>query len=324
MIEFTGMPKISVCLTTYNGAAYVAETIEKALAQDYDDFELLISDNGSTDKTVEICHSFTSPRIRFFSFTDGRGQAANTNFCVSQARGEFVALLCHDDYHEQSFLSRMAAALDSNRDVGLVYCAAKIISPEGTAMGVNRTNSHDFTESGKALIRRLLLDGCVVNPSGNLFRRSLWDSVGGFSDKIVWGVDRHLWIRLAIGCSVSFIADTLVAFRDHPMSGTARVMLSGGNSRDEVWLLEDAISRMPADWTDLRDLRDEGLRSIAHRTWCIAEQLSMQGFREAARAQLRSAAGVAPSIMLESRFMALWATTFFGYGWLKRLRDWKR
>ena len=89
--------KVSVCIPTYNSAAYLAECIQSVLAQRDVDFEIVISDNASDDSTWDIINSFSDPRIRASRCAKNEGMAANFNRVLQQAHGEYVKVLCSND-----------------------------------------------------------------------------------------------------------------------------------------------------------------------------------------------------------------------------------
>src|ERR1051326_2476159 len=92
------MPKVSICIPTYNSAKYLPQAIESVLQQDFTDFELIICDDASTDETPRLCRSLNDLRIRYIRFEENVGQAGNFNRCFQAARGDILTLLSADDY----------------------------------------------------------------------------------------------------------------------------------------------------------------------------------------------------------------------------------
>src|SRR5690348_3765390 len=93
------VPAVSICLPVYNGENYVAVAIESMLAQTFADFDLIISDNASTDRTEEICRKFAGadPRVRYYRNESNVGGARNQAIAVQLSRGRYVRLSAHDD-----------------------------------------------------------------------------------------------------------------------------------------------------------------------------------------------------------------------------------
>src|SRR6185437_10306412 len=108
------VPRLSVGLPVYNGSGYVAESIEALLGQTFEDFELIISDNASTDDTGKVCRRYqkTDSRVRYYRQPRNVGLAPNHNFCVEQARGELFKWAAGDDLYARNLLETCVAALD--------------------------------------------------------------------------------------------------------------------------------------------------------------------------------------------------------------------
>ncbi len=109
-----GAPRVSVCLPVYNGGKYLRVAIDSILAQTFSDFELIISDNASTDQTEEICKEYADrdPRIRYYRHARNRGGSWNFNHTVELARGEYLKWASHDDVLAPRFLEACVEALD--------------------------------------------------------------------------------------------------------------------------------------------------------------------------------------------------------------------
>lgn len=137
------MPRVSMGMPVYNGEEYLERAIDSLLAQDYEDFELIISDNGSTDRTEEICRSYAArdPRIRYVREEENHGASWNFNRAFELARGEYFRWACHDDTCEPTHLSRCVEALDKAPDsVALVYTRTMLIDEHDTPVWTTDEN----------------------------------------------------------------------------------------------------------------------------------------------------------------------------------------
>lgn len=116
-------PRVSIGMPVYNGARYVPEALDSLLGQTFADFELVISDNASTDGTEEVCRAYAArdPRIRYVRQPGNIGAVANFRYVLEQARGEFFMWAAHDDQWDSSFLSASTAILDCDADAGFVF-----------------------------------------------------------------------------------------------------------------------------------------------------------------------------------------------------------
>ena len=139
------IPKVSIGLAVYNGEEYLAEAIEAILTQTFTDFELIISDNASTDRTAEICQRYAKQdsRIRYYRNATNIGGANNENQTVRLARGCYFRWAAHDDVCAPSLLARCVAVLDDNPSI--VLCSTAIIKIDGTGQEIEIINRHKAT-----------------------------------------------------------------------------------------------------------------------------------------------------------------------------------
>lgn len=317
------MPRASVAIPVYNTARYLRAAIDSALAQDAAGLEVFVCDNASTDETPRICEAVRDPRFRWRRFEEHVGQPGNWNRCLAEARGEHVVLLHADDLLAPSFVSRASALLDAHPGVQLVHCAVTHIDAEGRPLSVQRLFLGDRVESGDAYFR-LLLDGCLINPAGVMVRRSAYASAGPFDEQIAWAVDWEMWLRLALLGGAAYIAEPLACYREHAGSGTASVIASARNGRDELSALAAVFARVPESKPELLALWAAARARAAHRTWCWAEEACRLGQGRATREGLRQAIAMDGALAFKPRTLGLWLASFLGYRTFERLRGWKR
>src|SRR6266568_1753449 len=115
-MTLSARPRLSIGLPVYNGDAFLAESLEALLGQTFENFELIISDNASTDGTADICRSYAKQdsRINYIRQPRNIGCARNYNFLVEQARGELFKAAAHDDLYARDLLRLCVEALDEN------------------------------------------------------------------------------------------------------------------------------------------------------------------------------------------------------------------
>lgn len=140
----TATPRLSIGLPVYNGEKYLCEALDALLGQTFDDFELILSDNASTDQTADICRSYQKQdsRIRYFRQTRNIGLAPNHNFVIEQARGELFKSAHHDDLYARDLLERCIDALDQHPEAVLAYTWSAAIDSAGVV-----THLIDYTTS---------------------------------------------------------------------------------------------------------------------------------------------------------------------------------
>lgn len=207
--------KVSACLLTYNHAHVVAEVVRSLLAQDLGDFELLVSDDCSRDGTYETVERAAAgdARLRLVRTPHNLGMAGNANHAVRLARGEYVALLHHDDLYAPSLLRRWAELLDRHPSAGFVSNAYAVY-------GSSRVDVHPFREinPGREILERHMLPLFASPVRGTaMIRKRCWDAVGGMRLQFGMLADVDLWMRLAERYDVAYVAEPLIMVRhDRP------------------------------------------------------------------------------------------------------------
>ncbi len=212
----TSRPLVSVCTPVYNGAATLAATMASVCAQTLDDWELVITDDGSTDNSMAVAESFRDPRIRILRNPDRLGACGNWNRCVNEARGRYIKVLCHDDLIAPECLARQAAVLadPGAAGVSLVAGARRIINESDRVLMVRRWRREDFRMKGHEAIRRTFRAGTnlIGEPSAAMFRRSDWERVGPFAP-YTYAIDMEYWVRLLAVGDLHYLAEPLCSFR---------------------------------------------------------------------------------------------------------------
>jgi glycosyltransferase involved in cell wall biosynthesis len=157
----SSLPRVSIGLPVFNGAGLLAESIEALLGQTYEDFELIISDNASTDGTGDICLHYrdNDPRIRYIRQPVNIGLNPNHNFVIKQARGELFKMASHDDLYARDLLERCVEALDDHPDVVVAHSWEAMIDDRGTVTKVLDYSVAVDAPHAPERFRSMLFDG---------------------------------------------------------------------------------------------------------------------------------------------------------------------
>jgi|tagenome__1003787_1003787.scaffolds.fasta_scaffold20982467_5 glycosyltransferase involved in cell wall biosynthesis len=214
------MPRVSVIIPAYNAERYLAETLGSVAAQTYDDWEVVVGDDGSTDATLEIAESF-GVRVKVVRAESNAGPATARNRAVAHSSGELLALLDADDLWEPDYLEHQVSLFDTSQarygDVGGVACNARVLGPAGF---FERTYA-DYVGAPSDVTLGLLLHGNFIFVSA-LAPRSVVDEAGGFSPNIYGAEDFDLWIRiLELGYRIVSTRRPLAIYRLSPGSVSA-------------------------------------------------------------------------------------------------------
>lgn len=208
-------PAVTVLLTVYNGERHLAESIDSVFAQTFEDFELLVVDDGSTDATSEILSGYADSRLRVIRNELNLGVTRSLNRGLGKSRGCYVARQDADDVSAPERLERQTAFLDVNPDVTLLASSYLRIRDDGSVFG----SRYVPTEALGARWRLLFLN--AFTNSSVMFRRDDVERLGGFREEFVYAQDYDLWSRLAFTGTVAALPDTLVLYRDTRDSLTA-------------------------------------------------------------------------------------------------------
>ena len=211
-------PRLSVCVPTYNGEAYVAEAVRSVLEQSYTDFELVAVDDGSSDRTLELLQTFDDPRLRIYQNPHQRGIPGNWNVAVGLARGEYICVFHQDDVMLADNLARKMALFDADPSLSLVHSRAEAVveagAPERVAEWREKADT-DFVKEGEVYFRKLLLYGVCICAPTVIVRREQLAAAGGFNETLGYACDYEMWMKLCVEGRIGFIHDTLVRYRWH-------------------------------------------------------------------------------------------------------------
>jgi glycosyltransferase involved in cell wall biosynthesis len=153
-------PRLTIGLPVYNGEKYIAESLEALLGQSFTDFELIISDNASTDSTGDICRRYEEQdsRVRYFRQPRNIGLAPNHNFVAEQARGELFKWASNDDLYARELVERCIDALDKYPDVVLVHSWTAKVDNSGTVIEAFKYPLSTASPRAPERFRSLLFD----------------------------------------------------------------------------------------------------------------------------------------------------------------------
>ena len=259
-------PSVSVIMPAYNVAPYIAEAIESVLAQTFSDFELLIVDDGSTDGTAAIARHFAERdhRIRLLQ-QENRGLAAARNTALEHARASALALLDSDDLWMPRFLEAQMAVLEARPEVDIVTGNARTLGSHEDGRPARpwpdpRPSPNLWTILGDELSVFIM----------SVFRRRVYDTIGGFDDMLRTNEDFDFWLRAALAGFTFARNDEPLGFyrrRDDSLSASEVRMLRGAlrvyykhrpalaRNPNALRLLDDRVQQFEADLvaTEARD-----------------------------------------------------------------------
>lgn len=213
------IPKVSVVLTSYNHAAYVAAAINSVLNQTFTDFELLIIDDGSTDDSREIIKIFDDPRIKFFLYAENRGPVIAIRDAVNSARGEYIAVHHSDDLWMPDKLTKQVAFLDANPNYAACFTWVDFVDEHGKIKELAENDYYKNLFDQPNRLRAEWLNhffrnaNCLCHPSAML-RREVYDKFHLLDVHGFWQMPDYLmWIRLCFHADIFVLPERLTQFR---------------------------------------------------------------------------------------------------------------
>lgn len=206
---------ISVCVLTYNHVDAIESTLESIFHQTLRGYEVIVSDDCSTDGTwervVELCSQY--PSVKAIRTPSNLGMPGNANFAIAHSERPYVALLHHDDLYRDDLLERWLKVAEESTNISFVFNQYRIYNQDliySEPLRSGRTDGRWFLEH--CLFPRW---GCPVRGTA-MIRREDWNRVGGMNSKYGLLADVDLWMRLAMERDVGYVPEPLIIVRHQP------------------------------------------------------------------------------------------------------------
>lgn len=251
---------ISVIIPVYNRYAMLIEAVESVRAQTYNWFEIIVVDDGSTDKTPDVFPS-EYPRITYV-YQKNMGPASARNRGVRCAHGEWVAFLDSDDLWKPDKLERQVRALTHHPRYAITYTGEEWIR------NGKQVVQRDYQAKHSGWIYPYCLARCIVGISTLLMHRSVWESIGGMDESLPAAEDYDLWLRLAWQYPFLLVDRPLVVKRDgHP----DQLSRQWGLDRYRIKALEKLVQE---------PLLRDSLKNITRYELCRKCDIVINGFQK--------------------------------------------
>jgi glycosyltransferase involved in cell wall biosynthesis len=279
-------PRWSVMIPTHNCARYLEATLRSVLAQDPGPEAMhieVVDDHSTVDDPEDVVARLGGGRVAFHRQPENVGVAGNLNTCLQRSRGELVHLLHGDDLVLDGFYRTLDERLREHPDAGAAYCRHLYVDEDGRRVDVaplEPTSSGILTEGARFLAaEQRIMTPCIV------VRRSVYEELGGFDDRLACAEDWEMWIRVATRFPVYYEERPLACYRLHGSSNTGRNLRDGSSldyTRQAIELFASYFE--PAQ---RRAVKRTAFSRYAISGLETARSLQSQGDAAAARAQLR-------------------------------------
>ncbi len=265
-------PRVSIVIPVFNGADYLREAIDSALAQTYPNVEVVVVNDGSRDggATEAIARSY-GDRIRYIAKENG-GVASALNVGIREMTGDYFSWLSHDDVYRPEKIERQVARLEPGASPVVLYGDYEMIDGTGAVLGVRRVSTGGLPMR-LALIAKDPVNGCTV-----LVPRICFEVVGTFDVGLRTFQDYDLWFRLARAYPFVHVPELLVKSRVHPAQGSRTIpAFFSESSRQMIRLLHEV------DLDEIRAAHRGPPSTVFTR---LALTMKLRGYDEVARAAL--------------------------------------
>lgn len=202
------LPLVSVLMTSYNREKYIAQAMESVLASTYRHLELIVVDDGSRDKTVEIAQALAKkdPRVRVYINEKNLGDYPNRNKAASHATGVYLKYVDADDYIYPWGLELMVRMMENFPEAGWGLCSIDQYARQPFPLLLHPREAYEYNYTGPGLFHKA--------PLSSIVRRSVFEEAGGFSPQRMSG-DYEMWHRLALKYPILLMPHGMVWYRQH-------------------------------------------------------------------------------------------------------------
>ena len=229
-------PLVSVCIPTYNNAQTITKTIESILHQSYQQIELIVVDDASTDDTVEKVQAICDERLHFYENKTNLGMSGNWNRCLSLCKGEYIRLLCADDLIHKRLIEREVELFAKYPEALMISTDTQFVNLDGSKAGYYRRYFKKGLIEGKEAARFSVFTRDFLGaPLANLFRRSVYEKCGGFDSNFSYIIDYDFYMTIACQGKIYLWHKPYNYFCLRNDSNTSQVM---GGGAEEAYIAE--------------------------------------------------------------------------------------
>ncbi|MGL6341775.1 MAG: glycosyltransferase family 2 protein [Waterburya sp.] len=211
------MPKVSIIIPAYNSAKTIEETIASVQQQSFNDWELIIINDGSQDHTVDVINNIVEPRLQLFNYENG-GVGTARNRGIAKATGEFLTFLDADDLWTCDKLALQIEALEQNSQAKVVYSWTSYIDEQGKLLFTGTP----FSYRGNVL-QELLQKNFLLNASNLLIHRDVLELVPGFTPEFSYAADWDFYLRLAQNFDFALVPKHQIFYRQSSNSMSSKI-----------------------------------------------------------------------------------------------------
>lgn len=281
------IPAVSVVIASYNRAALIGATLESILGQKFSDFEIIVVDDGSTDETERVVHSY-GPRVQYF-YQENKGPSAARNLGVRHAQAEWISIQDSDDLSLPHHLDVLHGYVERHPQVGMVFANGEYLGGpvHNRETIIPETKSRRL--AGRPVRLEDIFDKSIVRLQAGLIAKKCYNEIGGHDESLRICMDLDLAFRLWACYPMAYLDQVVFSYRRH-----------GGNiSADQERRLSEnirVIEKLLREHSKAEAILGRGRiqRRLAYRYYRLAKTRRMHGKGAEARAALNAAARLSP------------------------------
>ncbi len=204
---------ISVCIFTYNRSEFLAESIKSLLSQNYQNYEVVVVDDGSTEDNDSVIKSLGSDKVKYFRNNENKGRPFARNMCIEKAGGDYILWLGDDDLLSENTMRNYARIVAEKPDVDVIYSNIQVFDSD-TGQKLELISAEDYTESNETVLENMIL-GSGITDTGSFIKKSLYEKVGNYSPEYLRAQDNEFWSRIALQVKFHKYDNVACLYRKH-------------------------------------------------------------------------------------------------------------
>lgn len=216
-------PLVSICIPIYNAEKTVVNTLQSILNQTYQNLEIIIVDNASTDHTLDLLGKFTDPRMKIYKNNTNIGAEKNFSRCIELATGKYIAIFHSDDLYKPNIVQKQVQAFQDNPSIGAVFTIANLINEHDKVIGefklpvdLKKRGTYSFSE---IFISTLRNENFLICPSA-MVRSEIYKELIPFNvERFGTSADLDMWLRILERHPIAILNEKLMSYRISSMQG---------------------------------------------------------------------------------------------------------
>jgi glycosyltransferase involved in cell wall biosynthesis len=259
------MPKVSVIIPNYNHASYLRQRVDSVLAQTFQDFEVILLDDCSTDESLEVIESYAGlERVKIvLNSANGGSVFKQWNKGLRMAGGEYVWIAESDDYASPEFLETLVGILEKNSNLGLAFCDSWRVADGKEEEARERwygefatLYERDFFEEGRRYVcRQMAFFGTIPNASAVVFRRFIAEQFGYANESYRLAGDWLFWLNLMARSDIAYSSSRMNYYRHHLQTARQKHSKDGVLLEESLKIVDFIFSNFPLDHAARKKIR---------------------------------------------------------------------